>query len=236
MVIRINKNIFPKFTQYNYKDMLHRLIVVLLCIGLGMGCRDKPSPTLEPQVNNTGQNISHPERLNREKDFESHYPYGIINGSQSPDSVSITENQRFFRFGSLEIWMEGYASLSGEKIKYKTSTQSEWQSIEDEPFLYFLGYDGGRYFVLDQGEKIHDRELRLYDYSNNKAVFYSRYNNSIIKKDWLYLLRLAESSSLDTLPECPAQPHKTLSYEEVVALHLPDLKLVKTGQVFCLME
>ncbi|HMQ48487.1 MAG TPA: hypothetical protein PKA00_13765 [Saprospiraceae bacterium] len=216
--------------------MLHRLIVVLLCIGLSLGCRDKAPPSSTPQDNNIGQDISSPEYLDRKKDFESLFPYGIINGSQAPDSVSITENQRFFRFGKLEVWMEGYASLSGETIKYKTSTQKEWQTVEDEPFLYFLGYDGDRYLVLDQGEKNYNRELRLYDFSKKKAVFYSRYNNSIIKKDWLYLLRLAESGSLDTLPECPAQPHETVSYEEVVALHLSDLKMVKTGQVFCLME
>lgn len=178
-----------------------------------------------------------PDQINQETDFVLEYNVGIINGSKAPDSVKVAGNGRYFDFGVVEVRTQGHAALSGEQIEFRPKGKEEWVSVSDEDYLFFLGFDHQKHLIIDKGSSIINRDIRLFDIQTGNFAYYTKYNNTLVRDGWLYVLRFVSPQKVEQLPECDtSEGVRTLGYEEVVAIDLNTFQEVKTGQVFCVYK
>jgi hypothetical protein len=217
------------------KANLPLLVIVLLGV---MSCQnqEKPAanqtkaaaPATSTPVNQT------PPPIDPSVDLIFEYNWGIINGTQAPDSVKVVGNSRYFDYGVVEVQTKGHYSLSGEHIEFKLKGQDEWQAVADENHLFFLGFDGKKHLVIDRGTTKINRDLRLFNIQNSSFSYQTKYNNSLIKNGLLYVLRFTDPSTIAQLPECDeSDGAQVIGYEEVVGIDLNSFLEAKTGQVFC---
>ncbi|MCG8328278.1 MAG: hypothetical protein MI974_11365 [Chitinophagales bacterium] len=219
---------------------LNSLFLIPLLLLLG-ACNSEPNVTQNTEPTVTNQNTDDhqpssaevPDLIDPETDFILEYNVGIINGTQSPDSVKIAGNGRYFDYGSVEVRTQGHSALSGENIQYRPKGMEEWIDVSQENHLFFLGYDAQKHLIIDKGSSIINRDIRLFDIQNGNFSYYTKYNNVLLKNGWLYVLRFVNPDKIDNLPTCEED---AVGYEEVVAIHLNNYQEAKTNQVFCVYK
>jgi len=150
--------------------------------------------------------------------------------------VKIQGNGRYFDYGDVEIRTQGTANLSGEIIQYRAKGMNEWLPVADEDHLFFLGYDGQKHLIIDKGSTKINREIRLFDLQNGSFNYRSKYNNTLVKGNYLYLLRFVDANQINQIPECDTSQAEVMGYEEVLAISLGNYQESRTGQVFCVYK
>jgi hypothetical protein len=203
----------------------------------GEGTTNQQDTNSNPAPEATTTSTRTPSQINQETDFVLEYNVGIINGSKAPDSVKVAGNGRYFDYGVVEVRTQGHTSLSGEQIEFRPKGKEEWVSVSDEDYLFFLGFDHQKHLIIDKGSSVINRDIRLFDIQTGNFVYYTKYNNTLVRDGWLYVLRFVSPQKVEQLPECDtSEGVRTIGYEEVVAIDLNTFQEVKTGQVFCVYK
>ena len=224
-----------------FKHMNTNYLLFLIGLFSIMSCQNQEQPAATQAKTSTPETSAPisatPPPIDPSVDLAFEYNWGIINGTQAPDSVKIVGNSRYFDYGVVEVQTKGHSSLSGEHIEFKHKGQSDWQVVSDENHLFFLGFDKKKHFIIDRGTTKINRDLRLFDIQNSSFSYQTKYNNSLIKNGWLYILRFTDPSKVAQLPQCDESGGaRVIGYEEVVAVDLNTFLESKTGQVFCVYK
>jgi hypothetical protein len=174
-------------------------------------------------------------RIDPERDFLSETEYGILNGSQLPASVALNQGGRHFDYGTIEVRTYPDETFFGEQISYRLKQSKEWLILPTQEFAFFVGFDGKRHILIDQGSNVDNRTLQLWEVHSGRKAYSGTYNKALFKQGHLYLLRYAGQGEVENPPRCdPSQfPGGHYAFELVLALDLRNYQEHKTGQVLC---
>lgn len=172
--------------------------------------------------------------IDKNQDLLPETEYGTFNGTQLPVAVSF-QGGRYFDYGEIEVQAFPDEAMYREQISYRLKKSNEWQILPAEEFTFFVGYDGKRHLLVDQGSNADNRTLQLWDIQSGRKVYSGTYNHALLKQGRLYLMRYAGQNEVINPPTCdPSQfPGGEYAFELVIAVNLRDYQEQQTGQVIC---